>query len=721
MAKRQEYPPQRLKALSVAFNAFLKDPIFTVHRGKKPLHPAGTPGVTWEQAVAMYKASKSVTGLGVKLGPVPGSDGVVLWAVDYDGKEKGPLPEGWPKSDTYYERSMSGGDRFHMVAVHKGEPLEAKKTGATEVYQDGRFMVLTGDRLNGAAILPVDPLPYYAALGVAEPKPYAAGAKLAALGLPGPVGESDLTPREQKFADRVRGTEDEDGDESRRDFKVVADLVDCGLSDAEIARILCALFWRPKLAKHKSYIALTIAEARARAPSPERIKAFREESRAIGESAPEVDNLSRIYTLEEMLAEFIYIIDGGLVVPRSDPRIALTFQEFEGWTAASVHRGGGKGRPPSIAQLWRKHPQRVAVNKRTFKAGAGLFCYDPDHFWSVNAYREPPRTPPPADWQQRVGPFLDHMGYLVPPEACCNLLLDRLAHIEQRPDVLPQVSTLMFTPVQGIGRNLMSFMLARVWRGAVGLDVNLSALLDGNFNWTLAGKTLVVVNEVREGTSANAYRHAGALRGLLTDEVRLVNPKYGRQYKEFNAARWLMFSNHDDALPLDEADRRVHVIRNPDEPRGGDYYAGLYAMACDPLFIASVREFLRRRDIGGFDPGLRAPLTEAKRQVVDASMSEADREMRDVVADHPSDCITSEALGARLFGADSQRKERASLRYVASRARVFQYAKKVRVRSTQTRVWVLRNHAKWLGAQPDAVAKEAERGERREAKSGSKF
>ena len=49
----------------------------------------------------------------------------------------------------------------------------------------------------------------------------------------------------------------------------------------------------------------------------------------------------------------------------------------------------------------------------------------------------------------------------------------------------------------------------------------------------LSRKILTAVNEVNEGGGANAHRHADKLRTLLTDEVRAVNPKYGREHEEF--------------------------------------------------------------------------------------------------------------------------------------------------------------------------------------------
>lgn len=717
---RLEYAPARLRALRAAFGSMCGLPMFTpwrwVMRGEKPqkvpTHHAGKPGVSLDEALSAYDADSGIAGVGVKFGRVADTP-YVLFGVDYDGAEKGPLPDQWPACETYAERSPSGGDRFHVLGLYEGEPLEGRRSGALEIYPAGRFFTLTGDRINGAKVLPVDVLAYYKAIGVAEPQPYGAASAASVKG--SPTAEAELTERERDLLDAVRAFEDEDG--SKLDFMVCAELFAQGATDDEARRVLCAGFWRPKLAR-ADYLGRTLAKAREAADaenSDDEEDEFRDESIKIGEGDGEgEDNSPRIYrNAEEMLAEAVYIREGAQVALLADPRHAWSFSDFENDTAASVARAKQKGRPAKIARLWLAHPARQTVSTRTFKAGGPLFCQSPNDMTAINTWREPPRATPPADWRERARPFLDHVAFLVPAEQDRGFLLDWLAHVEQQPGVLPHVHVLMYTPRQGVGRNWLSYVLARVWPGVVALDVDLRALLEGRFNGRLSRKVFAVVNEIREGGPV-AYSNAERLKGLLTDETRRINPKYGREYDEFNSVRWLMFSNHEAALPLDRFDRRVYAVANPEKPRDAAYYARLYAAAADAEFIASVREVLRARDISRFNPGMHAPLTEAKQRVIEASMSDAELEMKDAVTDNPGDCITADALGTRLFGSSSSQKERASLRYVAARAGAQKYGGRVRYEGVQHRVWVLRNPARWMAASPHEVAQEIGR------KSGTK-
>ncbi len=429
---------------------------------------------------------------------------------------------------------------------------------------------------------------------------------------------------------------------------------------------------------------------------------FREESRRIGEGLSEPKHRPAIYTLQEMIEEAIFISSGQQVAPRSDPRLVWSFPDFRAATAASRHRRG------SCANAWRNSPLRTTVYTRTFKAGAPLICQSPGDEKAINTWRVPPRMPAPPDWAQRAALFLRHLEYLVPVISEREDLLDWLAHIEQCPEALPHFHFLMTAKKQGVGRNWLAGVLARIWAGVTALGVDLPKLMEGGFNGQLSRKVFAVVDEIHEGSRAVRHRHADALKRLLTEEVRRVNPKYGREYDEFNAVRWLLLSNHEDAVPLDRFDRRIYAIANPEEPRASDYYTRLYAAAHDADFIASVRELLRTRDIARFNPGMHAPMSEAKANLIRAQLTEADAEMKDLVETYPGACITSKALGDRLFGETSE--DRRALAAVARAGGATAYKSKLEIDGKKQRVWILKDHQLWRAKTLREIRAEVVRG-----------
>ena len=189
----------------------------------------------------------------------------------------------------------------------------------------------------------------------------------------------------------------------------------------------------------------------------------------------------------------------------------------------------------------------------------------------------------------------------------------------------------------GIGRNWMSSVLVRVLRGYVAAGVSLPELLDGGFNGRLSCKLLAIVDELREGPSGRRYERAQRLKSIITEENRLINPKFGIQSIEKNCCRWLMFSNFFDALPFDNTDRRIETVANPTERKTATYYERIYSLLHDPSFIASVWWLLKTMDISNFKPGAHAAMNEAKERAISEMMTDVDR----AVCEFKDECRTA--------------------------------------------------------------------------------
>lgn len=205
----------------------------------------------------------------------------------------------------------------------------------------------------------------------------------------------------------------------------------------------------------------------------------------------------------------------------------------------------------------------------------------------------------------------------------------------------------MTTPVTGIGRNLLASMLVRAFRGNVAAGISLPDILDGGFSGRLSRKFLAIVDEAKEGSGERRWARGERMKSLITEEHRVIKPKYGHQSVERNCCRWLMFSNHKDAIPFDSNDRRIVVIANPTERRSPGYYERQFARLDDQAFIASIRRYLETLDLSTFKAGEHAPMSEAKLETLNAMASEVDR----LVAAFKDECETE--LTSRTLIKDS--------------------------------------------------------------------
>jgi hypothetical protein len=185
--------------------------------------------------------------------------------------------------------------------------------------------------------------------------------------------------------------------------------------------------------------------------------------------------------------------------------------------------------------------------------------------------------------------------------------------------------------------------------------------------------------------------------------IREINPKYGRRHLEYNAARWLIFSNQTGAIPLDEHDRRFWVVSHDGTVKSEGYYTRLYGMLSNTDFIVSVRQFLQQRNIARFNPGKRPPMTEAKAELVSFARTEDDEVCTDLVAHWPVDVITATELNARLPGYDGV--SRAAARHAMDRAGI-RKLRKVRIRTCVAVAYALRRHDLWAAQGPQELKAE---------------
>ena len=367
------------------------------------------------------------------------------------------------------------------------------------------------------------------------------------------------------------------------------------------------------------------------------------------EIGDEIDEpiLPVILTLEEMIERFVYIGQSNAVVDHITGRIRKVDLAKTEYAASQTK---GKKKPTLTINLWLKSTQRVGVDVLAWVPGQPQICAPPEltqgETTAFNSWRglRPLRPPPPKNWKAQAKPFLDHIAFLVPIKSERNRFLQWLAHIVQRPEELPHTCYLMTTPKTGIGRNLLASMLTRALRGHVAASISLPELLDGGFNGRLSRKLLATVDEAREGTGDKRFARGERLKTIVNQEHRPINPKYGVQSVEKNCCRWLMFSNHVDALPFDNTDRRIWVIENPEERKPSAYYEKLFRLLDDKLFIASIRKLLETLDISTFRAGEHAPMNEAKKKALDFMTSDVERTVNDFKEDCKTELTSRETI-----------------------------------------------------------------------------
>jgi hypothetical protein len=253
----------------------------------------------------------------------------------------------------------------------------------------------------------------------------------------------------------------------------------------------------------------------------------------------------------------------------------------------------------------------VIAERIEFMPGEPEITHDADGCRVLNLWR-------PAPWvvdEQTKEPsvFLEHLGYILDnDETATEHVLNFLAHLLQRPHERIGHALLITSEAKGIGKSTLGSVVRRLV-GEQNSRVAQTKDLKSSFDGWLMGKLVVQVDEVYE---AGNWDLANKLKPLITEPTVSANIKYGPQLEIDNYARLLMFSNHSAPLNIEDGDRRYFVFNSKAQPREDAYYDRLYGYLETPEAMNAIYAFLMKRDLSGFNPFRRPPMTEAKQQII---------------------------------------------------------------------------------------------------------
>jgi len=313
--------------------------------------------------------------------------------------------------------------------------------------------------------------------------------------------------------------------------------------------------------------------------------------------------------------------------------------------------------------------------------------------------------------QGDVSWFLEHMAYIVPDVRERAAVLDYLAHLVQRPEEKIHFA-LVIRGEQGTGKSSIGELMVRIIGRSNVTKPSNDELLEKWTGWQ-EGAQLAIVEELM---TLGRLEVTNRLKPLITDPTLRIQEKYQTTYTIDNRLNLLCFTNHRDALRIEESDRRWFIIFSPAKARDHGYYKRLFGHM-DGDGPANVAYWLLSRDLSGFDAKGHAPATAAKDEMRELSMGEAEATLlamyRDGVEPFDFDLVAAEEVADAL-------PERVKRQTKNLRATVKKFLEDVvgavqHTRNTSTRgsvanlpkyrLWSIREHAHWDEVGPTERAK----------------
>lgn len=263
---------------------------------------------------------------------------------------------------------------------------------------------------------------------------------------------------------------------------------------------------------------------------------------------------------------------------------------------------------------------------KAYKGRSAKVCYRPDHRARLVDYRGsnainlhiPPQI---RSAQGDPSPWLEFLRYMFVNDSERKEVERWCATLIARPEIRMGYGLLLISETQGIGKTTLGAVVLAPLVGMQNVGFPGENDITSAFNDWVAHKRLAIVNEIYSGSSWKAYH---ALKSIITDNDVTVNQKYMRQYTLDNWCHILACSNSMRALKMEQDDRRWFYPEITEVPWPAEKFVQ-FRRWVQSGGLAIIKHWAESYGsyVGAAE---RAPMTERKREMIEGSRSEGQRE-----------------------------------------------------------------------------------------------
>lgn len=263
--------------------------------------------------------------------------------------------------------------------------------------------------------------------------------------------------------------------------------------------------------------------------------------------------------------------------------------------------------------------------------------FEKDGIWYGNSFREDVMARMPASFTAKdleaIAIVEEHAAMLIPIELERTLFLDYLAYNVQRPGRKIRWAPVL-KGVEGDGKSAFIAMMKAILGSQNVRELDSSTLEKSDFTAWRTGQCFTGIEEMKLH-GHNRYDVFNKIKTSLSNDMVEIHPKGKDPYPVPNTTNYLLLTNFDDGVPINDNDRRCMILRSPflmkedleaellrrGFANSADYFTRLFS-AVEGRAGALRRWFKERELHPKFEPNGRAPDTEARALAVDLSTRE---------------------------------------------------------------------------------------------------
>lgn len=272
----------------------------------------------------------------------------------------------------------------------------------------------------------------------------------------------------------------------------------------------------------------------------------------------------------------------------------------------------------------------------------------------VNTYRKSSYRAADKDHAEHAEEvFFNHLINLIAEPHYRRCLVDWMAHNVQYPGLKIRWAILL-QGAEGCGKTFIAECMRAVLGGENVKLINMETIKRGWTEWAF-GSQIVAIEEIRVA-GANRHEVMNRLKEPISNDVIPINERNKNTRSFKNVTNYLMFSNHHDALAINDESRRYFVLKSPlqkkeqvaDLMRDPEYFTRLFEMLT--LSSSGLRYMLENWRISDdFKSNGPAPVTKYLHEMIADTSNELNSVLQRILEDGDNPLIQPDVIASTSF------------------------------------------------------------------------